>query len=116
MEVVDKSDPIEVTGETVYQIHLSNRGAAPVTGVVLVCDIPPELDAIAADGPVSQKIAGSVLTFEPIPEIPPQEQVTFRVKCKGLKEGSARFRATVKADQSVATVSEEESTIIFGSP
>jgi uncharacterized repeat protein (TIGR01451 family) len=113
VEVADVADPVEVQGETIYEIHVVNQGTMTVTGVAVVCTIPEEIEAIAADGPTSQRIVGQVLTFDPLAELAPHAEAIFRVKCRGLKEGNARFKATVQTEQLKSPVTEEESTTVY---
>jgi uncharacterized repeat protein (TIGR01451 family) len=113
VEVADVADPVEVNGETIYEIHVVNQGTMAATGVVVTCTVPEEVEAVAADGPTSQRIVGQVLTFDPLAELAPHAEAIFRVKCKGLKEGNARFKATVSTDQLKTPVNEEESTTVY---
>ncbi|MBY0587636.1 DUF11 domain-containing protein [bacterium] len=113
VEVADVADPVELNGETIYEIHILNQGTMGVTGVVVTCEIPEEVEATAADGPTSQRIVGRSLTFDPLAELAPNAEAIFRVKCKGVKEGSARFKATVQTEQLKTPINEEESTTIY---
>jgi uncharacterized repeat protein (TIGR01451 family) len=113
VEVVDMADPLEIGSETIYEIHVVNQGTLAVTNLVVKCEIPGEIEAIAADGPTSQAIVDNVLTFEPMKELTSQSEAIFRVKCRGTKEGNARFKAMVKTDQLASPVVEEENTTIF---
>jgi uncharacterized repeat protein (TIGR01451 family) len=113
VEVADIADPVEVLGETIYEIHIVNQGTMTVTGLIVTCEIPQEVEATAADGPTSQRIVGQTLTFDPLAELAPHAEAIFRVKCKGTKEGNARFKATVQTDQLKAPINEEESTTIY---
>lgn len=114
VEVVDVSDPVEVGGETIYEIRVANQGTVAQTGVVVTCEIPPEVDAVAADGPVGQKVVGKRLTFDPLAEIAPKSEVLYRVKCRGRMDGQARFKATVKSEEMPSPITKEESTTFFG--
>ena len=113
VEVVDMADPLELGSETIYEIHVVNQGTLAATNLVVRCEIPGEIEAIAADGPTSQMIVDNVLTFEPMKELTSQSEAIFRVKCRGLKEGNARFKAMVKTDQLASPVVEEENTTVF---
>jgi uncharacterized repeat protein (TIGR01451 family) len=114
VEVADVTDPVEVGGETIYEIRVANQGTVAQTGVVVTCEIPAEVDAVAADGPVGQKVVGKRLTFDPLAEIAPKSEVLYRVKCRGRSEGQARFKATVKSEEMPSPITKEESTTFFG--
>ena len=113
VEVVDMVDPLEIGSETIYEIHVVNQGTLAATNLIVRCEIPAEVEAIAADGPTSQTIVDNILTFESMKELTSQSEAIFRVKCRGLKEGNARFKAMVKTDQLTSPVVEEENTTIF---
>ncbi len=57
-EVVDVNDPIEVGGETTYEIRVMNQGSKASGNVRLVVLLPAELQAIDADGPTGHAIDG----------------------------------------------------------
>lgn len=93
LEVVDADDPIEVSGETSYEIRLTNRGSQAARGVQAAAKLPPELEALDFDGPTAGRIQGQQVVFEPLESLAPgQTQVyTVRVLCRG--DGHVTFRA-----------------------
>ncbi|MFO0944701.1 MAG: DUF11 domain-containing protein [Planctomycetota bacterium] len=114
VDVVDVDDPIEVGAEGIYEIRVVNQGTMAATNVKVEATIPPEMDAVAADGPTGQKLVDHILTFEPIEKLAPKADVTFRVKIKGARAGDCRFKTTVTNDQLTRPVVKEESTTVYG--
>ncbi len=93
LELVDLDDPVEVGSETGYEIRVKNEGSKAATGVVVACDLPNGMQFLSAKAPVDQVIEGRQLFFNPIEQIAPGSQVTFRVQMKVTKEGSHRMKA-----------------------
>ena len=93
LELVDLDDPVEVGSETGYEIRVKNEGSKAATGVVVACDLPNGMQFLSAKAPVDQVIEGRQLFFNPIDQIAPGSQVTFRVQMKVTKEGSHRMKA-----------------------
>ena len=50
-QVVDVDDPIEEGGETTYEIRVLNQGSKAATNVRMAVQVPPEMRAVAAEGP-----------------------------------------------------------------
>ena len=50
-QVADTVDPIEIGGETTYEVHVVNQGSKAAANVRLAIDLPPELKPLAAEGP-----------------------------------------------------------------
>ncbi|MBX7165983.1 MAG: DUF11 domain-containing protein [Pirellulales bacterium] len=112
-EVVDVDDPIEVGGETTYEIHVVNQGSKAATNVRLVVDLPAELKPITAEGPVRNRVNGQQVVFEGLPQLAPKADTTFRVRANAIGEGDARIRVRVLSDDMQSPVTKEESTRVF---
>ena len=105
-------DPlVEVGKETYYDIRVQNLGTGACTNVQVQCDLADGVVPVEAGGkafvgrPVGQRIV-----FDPVPQIGPKDEKTFRVKVRGTREGDARFRVRMTCDQSPAPVVKEENT------
>ncbi len=93
LELVDLDDPVEVGSETGYEIRVKNEGSKAATGVVVACDLPAGMQFLSAKAPVDQVIEGRQLFFNPIDQIAPGSQVSFRIQMKVTKDGSHRMKA-----------------------
>ena len=50
-QVININNPVEVGGETVYEVHVTNQGSKGAANVRLDVLFPPELKPLAAEGP-----------------------------------------------------------------
>lgn len=114
MEVVDTVDPLEVGGTTIYSIKVVNQGSALQQNLQVTCICPSEMQPLDTRAPVKHKIEGQRVVFERVPLLEPRDEMVFKVKCKGLKPGDARFRVEAVSDQQVKPLIKEEATRIFG--
>ena len=114
LEVVDVDDPIEVGGQTTYRIDVTNQGSLPGTQVGIIAIVPPEMQILRANGPGQPKIEGQKITFPPVDSVQPNQQVSYTVDVKALKEGDVRFHVELRSlTLGAQPVIEEESTRIY---
>jgi len=113
LDVIDRDDPIEVKGETLYEIRITNNGSKPAAGVQIAAAVPKEMETLEIDGPTEGSIDADKIIFEPLAELAPgaSETYTVHVRCHG--EGKVRFRAFFRTEESANPVSEEELTHIY---
>lgn len=126
MEVSDGADPVELNGETTYEIKLMNTGTKADSQLRLECVLPKELTFVSASGPTEfiEKIGidfnrkepanCSTIVFEPISELAPKTEAVFRVKVKGKTAGDVRFKAVLTSMHLATPVTKEESTRVYG--
>lgn len=113
LEVVDLEDPIEVGGDTQYNIIIRNQGSAPTTNIRITAFVPPELAVSRVQGPTDHTKEEGKIVFEPL-NLPPMKDTIYRVYVRALKPGDVRFRVEMTADQLPAgPLREEESTNIY---
>lgn len=126
MEVSDAADPVELNGETTYEIKLMNTGTKADSQLRLECVLPKELAFVSASGPTDymEKIGidfnrkdqakCSTIVFEPISELAPKTETVFRVKVKAKTAGDVRFKAVLTSMHLTTPVTKEESTRVYG--
>ncbi len=116
-QLVDVEDPIEVNGETSYEIRVLNQGSKAATNVRLVALLPRHLQAISAEGPtrhiIDQPADNQRVLFDPLPQLAPKADVTYRVKVRALQAGDARLRVQLLTDDMESPVTKEESTRVY---
>jgi uncharacterized repeat protein (TIGR01451 family) len=112
-QVVDAADPIEVGGETTYEIRVVNQGSKAATNVQLRGELPAELKPLDAQGPVRYAIEGQSVTFEPLARLAPKADTTFRLRVQGLQAGDLRAQFLLKTDEMETPVTKEESTRVY---
>jgi uncharacterized repeat protein (TIGR01451 family) len=112
-EVVDVDDPIEVGGQTTYEIRVVNQGSKAATNVQLVAHLSPQVQFVAAEGPVRHRAEPSRVLFEPLPRLAPKADTTYRLRVQAIQAGDVRLRVELLTDEISTPVLKEESTRIY---
>jgi uncharacterized repeat protein (TIGR01451 family) len=111
--LADKVDPIEVGGQTSYEIKVVNQGSKAATNVQFAALIPEGMQPVGAQGPTSESVEGQQVTFAPLEHLAPQEQAVFQITVTGQAAGDHRFRVQMTSDETTAPVIKEESTRVY---
>jgi uncharacterized repeat protein (TIGR01451 family) len=112
-EIADKADPIEVDGETLYEVKVTNKGSKTATNIRLTAIFPSDMKPTAGDGPARADVADRQVVFEPLARLNPREQAVFRIQAQGLKPGDQRIQVQIVSDDSPTPVTKEESTRVY---
>lgn len=112
-EVKDTRDPVEVNGETTYEIQVRNQGSKESTNVQITVALPADLRVVAAEGPTHRIGEGNPVTFEPLPRLAAKADTTYRVRVQGLKPGDQRVRVQLLTDEIRTPITKEESTTVY---
>jgi uncharacterized repeat protein (TIGR01451 family) len=112
-EVTDIADPIEVGGETSYEIRVVNQGSKSATNVIVIAQLPEGMQAVRAQGETPEQIQPGQVVFAPLTELSPKADTTYRVDVKGLHPGDQRILVQVTAHELEQPIKEEESTRVY---
>ena len=112
-QVADAVDPIEVGGETTYEVHVVNQGSKAAANVRLAIVLPPEVKPLAAEGPTRHVLDGDRVLFDGLARLAPKADTTYRVRVKALKPGDLRIRFQLLTDDMQTPVTKEESTRVY---
>jgi uncharacterized repeat protein (TIGR01451 family) len=112
-EVRDAEDPIEVGGETTYEIRVMNQGTKAATNVQVVVNLPTGIEAISASGESPHTVRADGILFEPLAQLAPKTDSVFRIQVKGVQPGDQRTVVQVRTDD-MKDIRREESTQVFG--
>ena len=114
-EVVDVEDPVEVGGETTYEIRVLNQGSKAAMNVEVGVLLPPEMQPVAAEGPpgIRQAVEGSAVRFDALSRLAPKADTTYRVRARCLRPGDLRVRVQLTTDEIRTPVTKEESTMVY---
>jgi uncharacterized repeat protein (TIGR01451 family) len=112
-EVVDVADPIEVNGETEYEIRIVNQGSKGADNVQLVATLPPELRFVSAEGPTQHAVKGQHVLFEPLGRLSPKADTSYRIAVQGTQAGDLRMKVQLQTDDMQHPVTKEESTRVY---
>jgi uncharacterized repeat protein (TIGR01451 family) len=113
-EVRDLEDPIEVGGETGYEIRVVNQGTKAATNLRVAINLPPGLQVVSAEGETQYSAQGNALVFEPLGQLNPKTDTVYRVRVQGLQAGDQRVTVEVHTDDLGQPIRREESTRVFG--
>jgi uncharacterized repeat protein (TIGR01451 family) len=112
-QVAGTRNPIEVGGETTYEVRVVNQGSKAAGNVRVVVLLPPELKALTAEGPTRFAIENGQVAFEGLPQLPPRTDALYRVHAQGLRPGDLRVRCQLLTDDLQTPVMKEESTRVY---
>ncbi len=113
-QVSDVNDPIEVNGQTAYEVRVTNQGSKAASNIRLVALLPKEMKAISAEGPVRYKVEGQRVVFEPLKQLAPKADTTFSIKVQALAAGDLRLQVQVSTDEIREPTTKEEGTRVYG--
>jgi uncharacterized repeat protein (TIGR01451 family) len=112
-QLADLADPIEVGGETTYEIRVVNQGSKTATNVELLAIFPPQLKPRSAHGPTRDSLKGQEVRFQPLGRLPPKEEKTYQIRAQGLEPGDLRVQVQLLTDEMQTPVTKEESTRVY---
>ena len=111
--VTDISDPIEVGGQTTYEIHVVNQGSKTASNLRVGAMIPAGMEAINGEGPTRVSIDGARVLFEPLPRLAAQGDTFYKIHVKGTQPGDKRIQVQLISDDVKEPVTKEESTHVY---
>ncbi len=112
-EVVDVKSPIEVGGETTYEIRVVNQGSKPARNVQVIAIMPQGIRAISGQGESRHAIRGERVVFAPMPQLAPKADATIRIHAQGLRAGDQRVRVQLTSDEVQQPITKEVSTRVY---
>jgi uncharacterized repeat protein (TIGR01451 family) len=113
-EVRDLEDPIEVGGETGYEIRVVNQGTKAAANVRVAINLPPGMKVVSAEGETRHAAQSGGIAFEPLAQLAPKADTLYRVKVQGMQAGDQRVTVEVNTDDLGQPIRREESTRVFG--
>jgi uncharacterized repeat protein (TIGR01451 family) len=113
-EVKDLEDPIEVGGETGYEIRVVNQGTKAADNVQVAIELPPGMKLVSAEGETPHKAQQGRVVFEPLQQLAPKADTVYRVRVQGMQAGDQRVMVEVNTDDLGQPIRREESTRVFG--
>ena len=111
--VADKVDPVELNGQTTYEIVVTNQGSKDSTNVQVVALLPPGMTPVAAEGPARFSLEEDRVIFAPLPSLAPKAETTYQIKVQADRKGDQRVRVQLLTDEMQTPVTKEESTRVY---
>jgi uncharacterized repeat protein (TIGR01451 family) len=113
LDVTDAEDPVEVNGEAVYEVRVTNTGSVTETDVKVVCTLPEKAQLKAAGGASNGRVEGTEVVFEPLPRLAPKADAVYKVTVKCTAAGNMHLKARVTSASLVDPVTKDETTRIY---
>lgn len=112
-DIDDVVDPIEIGSDTRYRVQIVNQGTKTATNVQLLADFPNGLKPVSVDGPLTNRILGQQVVFEPINSLKPGDRISLVVTGRGVAAGDHRVTLKLQSAERPAPVAKEESTRVY---
>jgi uncharacterized repeat protein (TIGR01451 family) len=112
LDVSDPSGPIAVGTQTMYEIHIRNRGASAAKDVNAVALFSEGIEPEQAEGAMCTVSDGRV-TFHAIEELAAGREVVLRIRAHATQPGTHVFRAEVVCRDLEIKLSAEETTRFY---
>ena len=112
-EVVDVEDPVEVGGDTAYEIRVLNQGTKVARNIIVAALFPDDLKPLSTEGPTQGTIQGNQVVFQPLPRLAPKADTMFTVRAQGVQPGDQRVQIQIQSDDLKTPVTKEESTRVY---
>ena len=113
LEVIDKTDPLEVGEEGVYVIAATNQGTVSSTDVEITCELENNMSYVSSGGPTQAAVEDGQISFAPLPELEAGEKAVWQVKVKAESKGDVRFKSLLRSNHLKRPVEETEATTIY---
>jgi uncharacterized repeat protein (TIGR01451 family) len=113
-EVKDLEDPIEVGGETGYEIRVVNQGTKAATNVQVAVNLPPGMQLVSAEGETQHSEQRGAIVFEPLGQLAAKADTVYRIRVQGTTAGDQRVTVQVNTDDLAQPIRREESTLVYG--
>jgi uncharacterized repeat protein (TIGR01451 family) len=112
LDVVDLVDPVEVGGETTYEVRVRNQGTGVCSRVQVQAVVPDGMTIVAAE-PDAHRVEGQRVVFDPVARLQGRADAVFRVRVRAKAAGDWRFKAYLSCEQLQRPVYGEESTQVY---
>jgi uncharacterized repeat protein (TIGR01451 family) len=113
LDLSDVEDPVEINGDAVYEIRVTNTGSVTETDVKIACTLPEKCQYKTATGPTGVHVEGNELVFDPLPRLAPKADAVYKVTVKCMAKGTIHFKAKASSAGVTEPVSKEESTRVY---
>lgn len=110
--VADVSDPVEVGGQTAYEIRVVNQGSKTATNVRLAAEVQEGLKPERAEGQTAGQVQGQRIEFGPLEKLPPKGEAKYMVHVRGTRAGNWLFQVQLASDE-MAGATKQESTHVY---
>jgi uncharacterized repeat protein (TIGR01451 family) len=112
--IADDNDPVEIDGETTYNVKVSNSGTRADAQVQLVVELPRGATLVGEpEGPAQSTVTGNQIVFAPLASMKAKDEVEYQFTIRWTEEGQQILRARVTSQNRSVPVTQEESTEVI---
>jgi uncharacterized repeat protein (TIGR01451 family) len=112
MDVSDPAGPVPVGEESVYEVHVHNRGTREAQNVEVFAYFSHGIEPTSTEGAPSRLVPGQVV-FQPIAALAPGEEAVLKVHAKAEVAGNHVFRAEARCRQLNARLISEATNLYY---
>jgi uncharacterized repeat protein (TIGR01451 family) len=113
LELRDPQGPIAVGEDTIYEVHVKNRGTKPAEDIELAVFFSEGLEATTVEGG-SHDIAPGQVVFKPLGMLAAGDSAVFRIHARAERAGNLVFRAEMVCQSPQMKLAAEEATHFYG--
>ena len=113
LEVIDTVDPVQVGGQTSFNVAVTNQGSSPDSNVTVVGTLPPSMEFVSATGTTHVTCNGQLVTLQPVEKLDPGAKAEWRITVKAKSPADSRSRWEMTSDRFRTPVVETESTTLY---
>jgi uncharacterized repeat protein (TIGR01451 family) len=113
LELRDPQGPIAVGDDTVYEVHVKNRGTKPAEDIELAVFFSDGLEATTVEGG-SHDIGPGQVVFKPLAMLAAGDSAVFRIHARAERAGNLVFRAEMVCQSPQMKLAAEEATHFYG--
>jgi hypothetical protein len=112
LDVVDPAGPIAVAEESVYEVHVRNRGTKEAEGVEVIGFFSRGIEPTSAAG-APNRIGSGQVVFSPLASLAPGAEAVLKVRAKAETAGNHVFRAEVHCKAMGTRLISEKNTLYY---
>jgi len=112
-QIRDVADPIEVNGETTYEILVANDGSKEAANVRLAVNLADGMKVLEAEGPSKFAVTGRQVQFQPLAQLAPKAEGLFRIRVSCATAGDHRCQVQLLSDDMRTPITKEEGTKVY---
>jgi hypothetical protein len=113
VEVVDVDNPCPINADCTFEIHVTNKGSCPCSGIQIMAIMPEGMELIQAEAPAPYKVNGQQVQFASYQTLATKADVIYRLRVRSKIAGDVRFGVQLTCDQLQHPVYKEEASRFY---
>jgi uncharacterized repeat protein (TIGR01451 family) len=104
---------VAVGEQVALRLTVRNQGTAPAQNVQAVFEVPPQMEFVNADGPVSFQQEGRLIRFQSLDELPIDGEQSFDIVLTAAAPGNTKVSAELRTADHVEPLRHDEPVFIL---